>query len=79
MRIKLKINPKTGIIYLPKVLLEDGFTGEVDAFGSGPVLVIIRPHADVKTVKDRLKSVSKEIDLRRDIQQFMFDDSGKEL
>jgi hypothetical protein len=62
MRIRLRINPKTGVIYLPKVLVEDGFKGEVDAFGAGPVLTIIRPDADPSAVKDFLESVSKEIE-----------------
>lgn len=62
MRIRLRINPKTGVIYLPKVLVEDGFKGEVDAFGAGPVLTIIRPDADLDAVKDFLESISKEIE-----------------
>jgi hypothetical protein len=48
MTITLKINPKTGVIYLPKVL-EDGFCREVDAFGAGPVLVTVRPDANLET------------------------------
>jgi len=77
MRIRLKINPKTGVIYLPKVLVEDGFSGEVDAFGSGPVLVIIRPDADLETVKDRLDSVSKDIELTPRMRSLFDEQEGK--
>ena len=63
MRIELRINPKTGVVYLPKTLIEDGFQGEVDAFGAGPVLVVIRPFTDVRTIKDCLSLISKDIEL----------------
>ena len=59
----MKINPKTGVAYFPQELLEDGFTGAVDVFGFGPVVVLIRPDADLNTVKDCLVSVSKDIEL----------------
>jgi hypothetical protein len=61
MRTKIKINQKTGVIYLPMVLIEDGFKGVVDMFGYGPVLVIIRPGTDPDTIVDCLMSVSKDI------------------
>lgn len=77
MRIRLKINPKTGVVYLPKVLLEDGFKGQADAFGSGPVVVIIRPDADLETVKDCLVSVSKDIELTPRMKS-LFDQPDKE-
>jgi len=61
MRTKIKINPKTGVIYLPMVLIEDGFKGVVDMFGYGSVLVIIRPGTDPDTIVDCLVSVSNDI------------------
>jgi len=63
MRIKIKINPKTGVIYLPKYMLEDGFNGEVDVFGAGSVLVITHPDADVMAIKESITLVSKDIEL----------------
>lgn len=72
MRIRLKINPKTGVIYLPRVLVEDGFKGEVDAFGAGPVLVIVRSDADLETIRDRLESVSKDIELTPRMRRLPF-------
>jgi hypothetical protein len=72
LRIRLKINPKTGVIYLPRVLVEDGFKGEVDAFGAGPVLVIVRSDADLETIRDRLESVSKDIELTPRMRRLPF-------
>lgn len=63
MRIKIKINPKTGVIYLPKSMVEDGFNGEVDVFGAGSVLVITHPDADVMAIKESITLVAKDIDL----------------
>lgn len=64
----MKINPKTGVIYLPKVLIEDGFKGAVDMFGYGPVLVIIRPGTDPDMIVDCLMSVSKDIKMTPSIK-----------
>ena len=61
MRARIKINPKTGITYYSKVLIEDGFKGEFDVFGYGPVLVIIRPRTDPDMIMDCLTSIGKDI------------------
>ena len=63
MRIKIKINPKTGVVYLPREVLEDGFRGEVDAFGAGSVIVITHPDADVMAIKESITLVAKDIEL----------------
>jgi len=63
MRIKIKINPKTGVLYLPKSMVEDGFNGEVDVFGAGSVIVITHPDADVMAIKKSISLVAKDIEL----------------
>jgi hypothetical protein len=63
MRIKIKINPKTGVVYLPKYMLEDGFRGEVDAFGAGSVIVLTHPDADVSVIRKSISLVLKDIEL----------------
>ena len=63
MRIKIKINPKTRVLYLPKSMVEDGFRGEVDAFGAGSVIVITHPDADVMAIKESITLVAKDIEL----------------
>lgn len=63
MRKKIKINPKTGVVYLPREMVEDGFRGEVDAFGAGSVIVITHPDADVMAIKESINLVAKDIEL----------------
>jgi len=63
MRIKIKINPKTRVLYFPKSMVEAGFNGEVDVFGAGSVLVITHPNADVMAIKESISLVAKDIEL----------------
>jgi len=63
MRVILKIHPKTGVTYIPKYLLEDGFKGQIDVFGAGPVIVLIHPDADADAIKESLSLVSRDIAL----------------
>jgi len=63
VRIKIKINPKTGVVYLPKSVIEDGFKGEVDVYGAGSVLVIPHPDADAATIKKSMSLVARDIEL----------------
>ena len=63
MRIKVKINPKTGVVYLPKSVVEDGFEGEVEVYGAGSVIVIPHPDADVATIKESMSLVARDIEL----------------
>ena len=43
MRTKIKVNPKTGVFYMPKDLLSDGFKGEMDALSNAMTFTIIHP------------------------------------
>lgn len=63
MRITIKINPKTGVVYLPKYVVQGGFKGEVDVFGAGAVIVIAHPGADVSLIRESLSLVLKDIKL----------------
>ena len=77
MRAQMKINAKTGVIYLPKVLIKDGFKGAVDLFGYGPVLVIIRPNTDPEMIIDCLTSVSKDIKMSPSMKSYSGKTDGK--
>ncbi len=63
MRIKVKINPKTHVAYLPKCVIEEGFEGEVDVYGAGSVIVIPHPNADAATIKESISLVARDIEL----------------
>lgn len=63
MRIKVKINPKTRVVYLPKSVIEEGFEGEVDVYGAGSVIVIPHPSADAATINESMSLVARDIEL----------------
>ena len=63
MRIKIKINPKTRVAYLPKSVIEEGFKGEVDVYGAGSVIVIPHPNADAATINESISLVARDIEL----------------
>lgn len=64
MRTKIKVNPKTGVFYVPKDLLDDGFRGEMNALGNAMTFTIIHPQADLEKVKESLQIVIGDIELR---------------
>ena len=64
MRTKIKVNPKTGVFYMPKDLLDDGFKGEMDALANAMTFTIIHPKADLQRVKESLEILVRDINLR---------------
>lgn len=64
MKSRLRINIKTGVLYMPKQLLNDGFKGDVDVFSNSITFTIIHPSADLQKVKESLEITLKDIELR---------------
>ena len=64
MRTKIKVNPKTGVFYMPKQLLNDGFKGEMDALTNSMTFIFIHPEASLKAVKESLQILISDINLR---------------
>lgn len=64
MRTKVKVNPNTGVLYIPKDLLDDGFTGDMDALSNAMTFTIIHPSANLERVKESLEIMLMDIDLR---------------
>jgi len=63
-KTKVRINPKTGVLYIPKELLNDGFKGDVDALSNAMTFIIIHPSADLEKVKESLEITLRDIQLR---------------
>ena len=63
-KIRVRINPKTGVLYIPKELLNDGFRGDVDALSNAMTFTIIHPSADLEKVKESLEITLRDIKLR---------------
>lgn len=64
MRTKIKVNPNTGVLYVPKDLLDDGFKGEMDALSNAMTFTIVHPEANLQKVKESLEIMLRDIDLR---------------
>lgn len=64
MRTRIRVNPNTGVLYMPKDLLDDGFKGEMDALSNAMTFTIVHPEADLERVKESLKIMLRDIDLR---------------
>lgn len=63
-KTRVRINPKTGVLYIPKELLNDGFRGDVDALSNAMTFTIIHPSADLEKVKESLEITLRDIQLR---------------
>ena len=64
MKTKIKVNANTGVFYMPKHLLDDGFKGEMDAMANSMTFILIHPGADLKAVKESLQILIGDINLR---------------
>lgn len=49
---------------MPKELLREGFSGDVDVFSTSITFTIVHPSADLRKVKESLDITLKDIELR---------------
>jgi hypothetical protein len=61
---RIRINPNTGVLYMPKELLREGFSGDVNIFSTSITFTIIHPSADLRKVKESLDITLRDIELR---------------
>ena len=64
MKTKIKVNENTGVLYVPKDLLDDGFKGDMDAFYNSLTFTIIHPQANLESLRKSLQILIDDIDLR---------------
>jgi hypothetical protein len=64
MKRKIKINPEARIAYIPKELIEQGLTGEVDGYANAVTLTIVNPNTPLADVERSLKIVLDDIRFR---------------
>jgi uncharacterized protein YheU (UPF0270 family) len=67
MKKKIRINPITCLGYIPKDLVDNGYTGDVDILINAVTATLIKPGTDLQSVKRSLEITIQDIDLR--IQQ----------
>lgn len=69
MKDKARINPKTGVLYIPKALHEEGFKGDIDILANAKTATIVHPEANLKQVKKSLEIILDDIELRLEEKQ----------
>jgi len=69
MKRKIKINPEARIAYIPKELIDQGLTGEVDGYANAVTLTIVSPNTPLKDVERSLEIVLEDIRFRRKIEE----------
>lgn len=66
MEIVVKVNSKSGASYIPSSLRRMGFAGEVKGHCTQLLLVLVRPGATIKEVRQSLILLSKDLELMRE-------------
>lgn len=61
MTIPEGANPRA---YIPKELIDEGFTGEVEILADAKTATILHPQATLEEVRESLKIVLQDINLR---------------
>ena len=64
-KIKIKVDPKTGVTYFPKQVREEGFTNAVEGLANALTVTFIRPGAKLADVETSLRILLQDIALRR--------------
>ena len=64
MKPTIKINPNSGLAYIPNDIREEGFVGDVDCLPNAITLTLIRPGSSLEDVKKSLENVLKDLELR---------------
>lgn len=64
MKKKISINSQTGISYIPKDLVSNGYVGEVEILINAVTATLIKPGTDLSSVKRSLEITIQDIELR---------------
>lgn len=63
MKVGLLVHPKTGSTYVSGDLRRAGFVGKVPGYVTGMVLVLAKPSATVREIRQSLQVLLKELEL----------------
>lgn len=64
MKRKISINPKTGITYIPKDLIDAGYINNVELLANAITVTLVKPGTNLESVKRSLEIIIQDIDLR---------------
>ena len=65
MKKKLRVNAKARILHVPKDLVDDGFTGEIDCYTNSYTLVLTKKGSSLVDIADSLQIVLMDIQMRQ--------------
>lgn len=66
---KIKINREARIAYIPKELIDQGLSGEMDGYANAVTLTIVNPNTPLEQVERSLEIVLQDIRLRKDMKK----------
>ena len=69
MKRKITINPQARIAYIPKELIDQGLSGELDGYADAVTLTIVNPDTPLAEVERSLEIVLEDIRFRRHIEK----------
>lgn len=64
MKGKIKINPDTGIAYIPDNIRNEGFKGEVELLANAKTVTLFLPGASLEEIEESLNIILQDIRLR---------------
>jgi len=69
MKRKIKVNPQARVAYIPKDLVDQGLSGDVDGYADAVTLTLVKPGTPLGDVERSLKIVLKDIQFRREREE----------
>lgn len=69
MKRKIVVNPRARIAHIPKELIDQGLSGELDGYADAVTLTIVNPNTPLRDVEKSLKIVLKDIQFRRELEE----------
>lgn len=64
MKGQIKINPKTGIAYIPDSIRDEGFIETVELLANAKTVTLLHPDASLEEIERSLEIVLQDIRLR---------------
>lgn len=63
-KITIKVDPRTGVTYFPRVIRKEGFVGEIEGFPNALTFTLIKPGTKLVDVEKSLLIILADIRLR---------------
>ncbi len=64
-KVTIRVDPRTGVTYFPKVIRKEGFVGEIEGLPNALTFTLIKPGTKLADVVKSLEIILQDIELRR--------------